>query len=207
MPTGYTNGILNGEIKTFDEFAKQCIRAFGAAIHMRDDDFNKEYEKRKPDNYYINSLNTAKEKLEKIKKASDNDIIKKHTKELKAYRKTYIEKIKVIKKDKELLESFLNKAENFTPPTSEHENFKKFMIQQLQETIKYDCNSYYYEQELHDVNERLNNINANDIRDNLVKRYEKDILYYTEGYEKEVENCNTSNEWVDTLLNSLNSTK
>jgi len=207
MPTGYTNGILNGEIKTFDEFAKQCIRAFGAAIHMRDDDFNKEYEKRKPDNYYINSLNTAKEKLEKIKKASDNDIIKKHTKELKAYRKTYIEKIKVIKKDKELLESFLNKAENFTPPTSEHENFKKFMIQQLLETIKYDCNSYYYEQELHDVNERLNNINANDIRDNLVKRYEKDILYYTEGYEKEVENCNTSNEWVDTLLNSLNSTK
>ena len=207
MPTGYTNGILNGEIKTFDEFAKQCIRAFGAAIHMRDDDFNKEYEKRKPDNYYINSLNTAKEKLEKIKKASDNDIIKKHTKELKAYRKTYIEKIKVIKKDKELLESFLNKAENFTPPTSEHENFKKFMIQQLQETIKYDYNSYYYEQELHDVNERLNNINANDIRDNLVKRYEKDILYYTEGYEKEVENCNTSNEWVDTLLNSLNSTK
>jgi len=207
MPTGYTNGILNGEIKTFDEFAKQCIRAFGAAIHMRDDDFNKEYEKIKPDNYYINSLNTAKEKLEKIKKASDNDIIKKHTKELKAYRKTYIEKIKVIKKDKELLESFLNKAENFTPPTSEHENFKKFMIQQLQETIKYDCNSYYYEQELHDVNERLNNINANDIRDNLVKRYEKDILYYTEGYEKEVENCNTSNEWVDTLLNSLNSTK
>ena len=56
MPTGYTNGILNGEIKTFDEFAKQCIRAFGAAIHMRDDDFNKEYEKRKPDNYYINSF-------------------------------------------------------------------------------------------------------------------------------------------------------
>ena len=36
MPTGYTAGILEGKIKTFPEFAKICMRAFGAAIHMRD---------------------------------------------------------------------------------------------------------------------------------------------------------------------------
>ena len=47
MPTGYTAEILNGEIKTFPEFAKKCARAFGAMIHMRDDSLDATYKKKR----------------------------------------------------------------------------------------------------------------------------------------------------------------
>lgn len=36
MATAYTQGIINGKINTFKEFALVCARAFGAAAHMRD---------------------------------------------------------------------------------------------------------------------------------------------------------------------------
>lgn len=41
MPTGYTAGILDNKITTFSEFALLCSRAFGATIHMREDDLDK----------------------------------------------------------------------------------------------------------------------------------------------------------------------
>ena len=44
MPTGYTAGIIDGKTETFQEFAKQCMRNFGACIHMRDENMGKEYE-------------------------------------------------------------------------------------------------------------------------------------------------------------------
>lgn len=52
MPTGYTAGILDGEINTFEEFAKTCMRAFGATIHMRDEPLSKTYEPEKTSDYH-----------------------------------------------------------------------------------------------------------------------------------------------------------
>ena len=46
MPTGYTAGIIDGKTETFQDFAKQCMRAFGVTIHMRDENMDKGYELR-----------------------------------------------------------------------------------------------------------------------------------------------------------------
>ena len=46
MPTGYTHGIIDGDITTFEQFAERCSRAF--LIHMRDDSSDAEYKKREP---------------------------------------------------------------------------------------------------------------------------------------------------------------
>lgn len=43
MATGYTCGIVDGTTKTFKEFAFKCIRAFGAAAHMRDEPISKPF--------------------------------------------------------------------------------------------------------------------------------------------------------------------
>jgi hypothetical protein len=48
MPTGYTEPILKGEIDNFKNFAKICMRNFGATMHMRDKSYDKEYEERNP---------------------------------------------------------------------------------------------------------------------------------------------------------------
>ncbi len=60
MPTGYTAGILDGKITTFQQFAKQCMRAFGATIHMRDDDMDAEITPRTPSDYYSKEIEKAK---------------------------------------------------------------------------------------------------------------------------------------------------
>jgi hypothetical protein len=62
MPTGYTAGILDGKINTFPEFATECMKAFGACIHMRDDDISTTYRPRKVDDYYIKKIKEIKRK-------------------------------------------------------------------------------------------------------------------------------------------------
>ena len=37
MATGYTYPVVEGKITEFSEFALGCARAFGAFMHMRDD--------------------------------------------------------------------------------------------------------------------------------------------------------------------------
>ena len=76
MPTGYTAGIIDGSIKTFEQYAKTCVRAFGAAIHMRDDSLSEEYVPREPGDYHLNALNRAKKQLNQSKKMTDTKIIK-----------------------------------------------------------------------------------------------------------------------------------
>ena len=40
MPTGYTQMILDGKVKTPKEFLHLCLRNFGVCICMRDDSFD-----------------------------------------------------------------------------------------------------------------------------------------------------------------------
>jgi hypothetical protein len=75
MPTGYTAGIIDGEITTFEQFATQCSRAFGATIHMRDNPLDSPYEPRTPSQYYVNSLQSQREKLEETKTMTDEAIV------------------------------------------------------------------------------------------------------------------------------------
>ena len=75
MPTGYTAGIIDGEITTFEQFAIQCTRAFGATIHMRDNPLDSPYEPRTPSDHYVNSLQSQREKLEETKTMTDEAIV------------------------------------------------------------------------------------------------------------------------------------
>lgn len=58
MPTGYTAGIIDGKINTFRDFALVCVKAFGAAIHMRDEQDVKYHSQR------IEQIKVIREKLE-----------------------------------------------------------------------------------------------------------------------------------------------
>ena len=82
MPTGYTAGILDGKITTFPQFAKQCMRAFGATIHMRDDDMDAEITPRTPSDYYSKEIEKAKQLLKDAETFSDEVIVKNRKEEL-----------------------------------------------------------------------------------------------------------------------------
>lgn len=204
MPTGYTAGILDGKVKTFPEFAKLCMKAFGACVHMRDENMDAEYKPIIPSTYYKKELEQEEKKLKKIKSYSDYKIIRERTKQLEE-RKAYAEKrILEITDNRNKLESFMKDAQTYIPPTTDHTGVKKFMIEQLQTTIDHDGSTEYYDKELIEIQNQLNNIDVVKLRTELITQCEEEIDRCACHYQEEVERCNENNKWVTDFLNSIN---
>lgn len=203
MPTGYTAGIIYGKTETFQDFAKQCMKAFGACIHMRDEDMDKEYEPRIPSDYHTKALEKAKEKLKQAETLTDAELIEMRTKELEESKKYHLESIAKTKIVRAKLEEFLTKAIEFKAPTPDHEGLRKFMIEQLKTTIDHDGSSRYHDEALPQVEMELKNIDANQIRFTLISDANKDITYHLKEHKEELKRCAESNAWVETLLGSL----
>lgn len=201
MPTGYTNGILEGKIKTFPDFAKTCMRAFGATIHLREEPFDKKYEPRVPSDYHSKELAKAKKDLEIAKSLSDKQIISIEKKRLEKRKKEIHAQIKKIKKQRIKLDKMLGDVINWTPPTSEHTEFRRFMMQQLESTIEYDGDTEYYEEHLQKLYNR--SLDAKEIRQEMIDSATEAIEYHTEKHKEELERCKESNKWVEDLMKSL----
>lgn len=203
MPTGYTAGIIDGDIKTFEEYAKQCMRAFGATIHMRDESMNSEYEPRIPSSYYTDRIVELQKELDDLKNTSDEKLLE-NIKSKYAEQKEYLAK-KVLEKEKTrtLLYKFLNTAINYNPPTEEHVGIKRFMIEQLEMTISSDCDTEYELTELKELKSLTNNIDVAQTREELTSSINESLEYYQKEFNKELKRCTDSNLWVEHFLQSL----
>lgn len=201
MPTGYTAGILDGTIKDFNGFAKLCIRAFGATMHMRDDSFDVEYKKAEPGDYYSTQLEKAKQDLIDIEKLTDSEIIDKQKSDLLKSKNRHIKYIEDAKLNEAKLNSILKDVSTWIPPTDNHKEIKNFMINQINETIKFDCSHESYEEKLNEIELELSNLDASKYRESLIKQANWSIDYNTEH--KEIKRCNEANEFVELFFNSL----
>lgn len=201
MPTGYTYGIEQGKISTFQEFAKECMRAF--VIHMRDDDNNKEYYPQTLSGYYSKELSNSRRSLTNIMKLSDKDVISKRKCELIKDKKYASNRIVEKKKLLVKLNEMLSKAKEYQSPTEEHNGIRDFMIQQLETTIDHDCDTKYSERELVEINAELKNINPIVVRENCIKSEKENIERYLKGHNEEVDRCNANNKWASDFLKSI----
>lgn len=203
MPTGYTAGIIDGKIKTFSEFAKLCMRAFGATIHMRDDSFDAKYTPRTPSTYHQEELSEAQARLKSIQELSDTDIVLNQKIKLLESKEYHDKKIAEIKDILKKLNEFYRDAEQYQPPSGDHTGIKEFMIQQLSETIKFDGSTSYHEECIAEIDGKLKNLTASVIRKELIQSANKDILYHKKELAADVERCEKSNKWVEDFLKSL----
>lgn len=201
MPTGYTYKIIEGEVDNFKDFAKICMRAFGATIHMRDDSMDAEYTPRKVNDYYSKSLKEKKRELS-VLNMPDDLIMKEETERINKSIQYHKKKIKEDKVNKEKLSKILVDAENWKPPTEEHEDAKKFMIKQLTMTIE-EFDGDYHKKVIEELEESLKNINPPGIRDSRKEDIEKDIKYYENQYKEEKKRVKDANDWCKKFLNSL----
>ena len=193
MPTGYTADIYEGKDVSFSDFALKCARAFGACIEQRDDDLNdkpKLIEKTK-DNHHIKKLEESK-KWKKPTNAEFDIYVKKQI----AYCNEQNEKQLKLKAS---YQKMLDKVNAWTPPTKEHEGLKKFMINQLTESMEFDCSNDYYQRELIDVQHLTYEKYVNDMRDSN----RRDIEYHTEQLKKDNERVDNRNAWISALYKSL----
>lgn len=203
MPTGYTAGIIDGEITTFQQFAKQCMRNFGATIHMRDDKHDAEYKPRVPSDYYLKEIEKDKKKIKEANELSDKQLIARRKKQLNERKVYHTESIQKCKATLKVLQDMQIEIGKWNPPTPEHEGIKKFMAEQVQKTIEADCDTKYHDSGIIDADVELLSINADQIRQNMFMDGKKDLEYHTKSYNEEVKRCEESNRWVTDLINSL----
>ncbi len=204
MPTGYTAGILDGTTKDFKQFATNCMRAFGATIHMRDDSADTPYKPDEVTSYHSDAIAKAKGEIAALNKMDNAQIEKDETKVLNKNLRYHKSAITKIRKQRSKLGSLLADALVYEAPTTEHNGIKSFMENQLTETIKHDCSESYHRENIEAINTRLSSIDPQKVWNERMDRAKKDLAYHTAELEKETERVTTRNKWVVDYLASIN---
>ena len=199
MPSGYTADIEND--MSFEDYILGCARAFGACMHQRDDS-NKDKPKLRgvESSHHIDALSCAKAEVAKLEAmAGVNDRTafgKKLIEEEAASNQEYFNK-KVSLRNK--YEAMLSKAYNWFPPTPDHENLKKFMIEQITSSIDFDCDTKHDMERL----TALSKANPLDKYKEALNRAYKDVEYHETELYKERERNADANKWIAALYDSL----
>jgi hypothetical protein len=206
MPTGYTNGIIEGKVTTFKQFALGCTRAY--MVHMRDDSHDTAYYERTTGTYHTEAIQEARDKIIKLKKTSNKQLIDDRREEIKNDRLDSMRRIAEKLETKKTLEAFIKEAEEFVPPKGgKHDNIATFMKDQLTKTIEWDCDVTYYEKEIKDEEEEEKNLDPVVMRADYLKAYNADITYHKKHYDKEVKLCADHNKWYDDFVAALGEDK
>ena len=199
MPTGYTSGVAEGKVTTFEEFALLCARGMGALIMMRDDPLGAEIPEFQPSPFYAEAAAEQRERLAKLEAASDDDIRAAIAEETTKVLQHRTETKQRSDETRKRYENMLGKVFLWNPPTPDHEGLRNFMEQQLRDSIKWDCH------EGADI-ERWHALPTQDVaeyRERKVARCRELIANYDKEYAEEVERTNQRNAWVRQLRESL----
>ncbi len=196
MPTGYTAPVQDGI--TFEQFVLRSARAMGALIMLRDEPMDAPIPDRfEPSDYHSKALKKAEERLAwliQMPSAEAEREAKKQFEEKQEFT------ARMIKQSNEILakyDAMLEQVRAWTPPTPDHEGLKEFMVRQLVESIDFDCDTRYWE------NEAPVLLSAEAWKQGQIQSEERSVVYHREEYCKEVERTEARNDWLRALRESL----
>lgn len=197
MPTGYTAAIQEGV--TFQQFAMNCARAFGALVMMRDDPSDAEIPAAfEPSDHNLKALEKAREEmmtLGAMGTAECEVAAMRQFDEESAYRSKQIAESNELQAK---YDAMLQEVKAWIPPSPDHVKMKEFMIEQIESSIKFDCNADYYEARVPQLHTAIS------WKAQRVLQVAKDITYHSEAHEEEVERTAGRNKWIAELRESLN---
>ena len=194
MPTGYTAEVQEGKITELEDFVLICARAMGACIMQRDNDLHERHALRTPAPHYRQWAQEAQEEYERalswtISEAQDM-ADKDYQKHVVAWKEREAKRVE----EKERYEAMVAKVTAWEPPTPEHEGLKTFMLEQLTESIRFDCN-YSYPKPFPQ--------SGQEYKDAQLAGASESMARYDAMDAEEVERCRTQNEWIVALYESL----
>lgn len=194
MPTGYTADIKDGI--TFNRFVWNCARAFGALVILRDEPTGAPIPERfEPSSYYADSAKKDEAELARLhsltKEQASAECLAAYQREQGDYNQRRAEK-------RDLREKYLRmlaKAKEWKPPTPEHAGLRDFMVQQITESIEWDCSDKY---------DRLPACKSTDawLADGI-EHTRKSLARSQQSYTEEVERTESRNRWLQELRNSV----
>lgn len=199
MASSFTCDIQKGQ--SFEDFVLKCAHHFD--VSMREKSLDEPFEEIKPDNYYLNKKKTLLIKLKNLDFVLEKDV----RIEQENYYNERIRKAKLSlnesKKLKKCYEKMLKDINQWIPPSENHTALKKFMIEQILESIEYDCETKYdklYLKEKFKFNFKEYIKKEKEYLINEIK--ECDRRYFIH-----VKECELRNRWIRELKNSLKNFK
>lgn len=195
MPTGYTVAIAEGI--SFKDFVMRCSRNMGALITMRDEPMNAPIpDKFEPNDYYVKKVDELKSYLESLNATTSVEANQKsmcdYTQQVKHRAKRLAEILEL----KNKYQAMLAKVQKWVPPTDDHKEFKRFMIQQIAVSMDSDCDVSYYSKEPEIVT-------GEQWLRKEITRTQESLIYYEKEYRLEVERVEKRNQWLKALRESL----
>lgn len=196
MPTGYTHEVQTGAITEFRDFAMRCARNFGALVTMRDDAPDAEIPaKFEPSTKFYDEMeNSALVRLDWLNSASPSELDRKWRADQDEAAKQHANYKAQAELERGRYEAMLAKVDAWKPPTHEHTGLKKFMQDQLRESIRFDCDG---------CDELIKSERFADWFERSVRQARRDIDYAREERRKEIERTDARNKWIQDLRDSL----
>jgi hypothetical protein len=199
MPSGYTAPIYEGKEITFAEFVLRCSRAMGAAILQRDESPDVEIREMVVADYQEQRVHDAMDELLEAEGRSDDEWAASQDEEIAdaiRYRDEYLQQ------KRELRARYREMAEQvraWEPPSEEHDGLKRFMLEQLEESERFDCGSLtgHYEPP---VPER---VEVAQYRARHLAELSKRVADARQQLVDEQNRVRSQNEWVRQLRTSL----
>lgn len=195
MPTGYTAPVQKGE-QTFEEFVLSCARNFGALITMRDESMDAHIpDEFKPSDHHSKRLAEAREELARLRTLTPQQAAYDADADFRKAMQAWEEASQRRQEERERYEAMLAEVRAWTPPTVDHQGLKDFMIQQLEESIRFDCSGY----ERWKPEPKPGSVWLEE----RITKAERDVNYHLEEHAKEVERARERTAWVQALKRSL----
>jgi hypothetical protein len=196
MPSGYTYDVQVGKITTLEDFAKSCARAFiWQARDSNEPDLRKLVSTKGHDiEYYEKELVDANLQLSEYLQFTVEDWDKLVERENTVSLNYYVSRVKEMKEQELRYRSMFEKVKAWEPPTDKHIEMKRFMISQLEDSLRFDV----FEMKPPKVE-----INSQEYRDDRIKDLRRDIERIEAQIAKMKDNKNLGLEWVEQLLGSI----
>jgi hypothetical protein len=198
MPTGYTADIKDDT--SFTEFALRCARAMGACIIMRDDPLDAPI----PDefvasDYHAKALDDALSRQASVAEMTLSEAAQAMEAENSKIAESRERTIRESAETRRRYERMLAMVEAWAPPTREHVNFKKFMLDQLRESINFDC---------HDPDDTAKWYagfcgTPQQWLDKEREKAAQEVAYHRQHLQEELDRTASRNSWVRELRRSL----
>jgi len=206
MPTGYTCYVRDGI--SFENWILRCARAFGAFIHMRDDNNDAELKFPKLSTYHEDKLSKYRAERDKIVAMTLPNLIKQRMTTLEKNIKEFKEFIADEAIANERLAAMKAEVEKWNPD-SDFCSLRAFMLQQLD----VDKPSTFYADELPKMLITLENytemLSEDDtkamvlIKEKRLTHLAEDIAYHVREGKKDRDNIKDKRKWAVKLFKSL----
>ena len=196
MPTGYTASVQDGSITVLTDFAMRCARAMGACILLRDEPADAPIpEKFEPNISYNQEEGAeAQKRLLELQRMSQDEMNTGAASEYEQNCNEFIQAAAREERHRLRYKTMLEKVRAWEPPTGDHYELRTFMLEQLRQSIEFDCNGHrkhpkrltpaeWYKQECENASKSLD-------------RHNKAVV-------EEIKRTESRNAWLADLRKSL----